>query len=96
MMCFKVCVRAKVSLFHANEVYDKKKIIYEKEAKKHLKLARKYIELFKRFIAMFTTFINSEQMKEEIKLWFSIEKQIGNHIQLKHPDFKIKLRYTSK
>ena len=46
MMCFKACVRAKVSLFRANEVYDKKKIIYEKEAKKHLKLARKYVELF--------------------------------------------------
>ena len=46
MMCFKACVRAKVSLFRANEVNDKKKIIYEKEAKKHLKLARKYVELF--------------------------------------------------
>ena len=46
MMCFKACVRAKVSLFRANEVYDKKKIIYEKEARKHLKLARKYVELF--------------------------------------------------
>ena len=25
-----------------------------------------------------------------------IERQIGSHIQLKHPDFKIKLQYTSK
>lgn len=46
MMCFKACVRAKVSLFRANEVYYKKKIVYENEAKKHLKLARKYVELF--------------------------------------------------
>ena len=46
MMCFKACVKAKASLFHANQVYDKKKIIYEKEAIKHLKLARKYVELF--------------------------------------------------
>jgi hypothetical protein len=37
MMCFRACVKAKVSLFHANEVYDKKKIIYEKEAKKTFK-----------------------------------------------------------
>ena len=33
MMCFKACVKAKVSLFRAQEVIDKKKIIYEKEAK---------------------------------------------------------------
>ena len=46
MMCYKACVRAKVSLFRAQEVIDNKKIIYEKEAKKHLKLADIYIKLF--------------------------------------------------
>jgi aminoglycoside phosphotransferase family enzyme len=45
-MCYKACVRAKVSLFRAQEVIDNKKIIYEKEAKKHLKLADIYIKLF--------------------------------------------------
>ena len=46
IMCYKACVRAKVSLFRAQEVTDKKKIIYEKEAKKHLKLADIYIKIF--------------------------------------------------
>ena len=48
MMCFKACVRAKVSFFRAQEV-DKKqgrKTTYQEEAKKHLILAKKYIKLF--------------------------------------------------
>jgi aminoglycoside phosphotransferase family enzyme len=47
MMCFKACVRAKVSFFRAQEIDNKKKkIIHEEEAKKHLKLAKRYIKLF--------------------------------------------------
>lgn len=47
MMCYKACVRAKVSLFRAQEVNDKnEKIIHTDEAKKLLKLASKYIKLF--------------------------------------------------
>jgi aminoglycoside phosphotransferase family enzyme len=47
MMCYKACVRAKVSFFRAQEFDAKnKKIIHEMEAKKHLNLAKKYIKLF--------------------------------------------------
>jgi aminoglycoside phosphotransferase family enzyme len=48
MMCFKVCVRAKVSFFRAQELdkKKKKKIIQEEEAKKHLILAKKYTKFF--------------------------------------------------
>ncbi|HJU59520.1 MAG TPA: hypothetical protein VJ583_07200 [Nitrososphaeraceae archaeon] len=47
MMCFKACIRAKVSFFRAQEVNNKKKkIIHIEEAKKHLKFAKKYIKLF--------------------------------------------------
>lgn len=47
MMCFKACVRAKVSFFRAQEVDNKKKkIIHVEEAQKHLKFAKKYIKLF--------------------------------------------------
>jgi aminoglycoside phosphotransferase family enzyme len=46
MMCFKACVRAKVSFFRAQDINNKKKkIIHEEEAKKHLKLAKRYIKL---------------------------------------------------
>ena len=46
MMCYKACVRAKVSLFRA-QVKDKdEKIIHTNEAKKLLKLASSYIKLF--------------------------------------------------
>jgi hypothetical protein len=48
MMCYKACVRTKVSLFRAREVKmnAKKKIPFEREAKKHLILARRYLKLF--------------------------------------------------
>jgi aminoglycoside phosphotransferase family enzyme len=47
MMCFKACIRAKVSFFRAQEVdIKKRKIIHIEEAKKHLKFAKKYIKLF--------------------------------------------------
>jgi aminoglycoside phosphotransferase family enzyme len=47
-MCYKACVRTKVSLFRAREVnvIAKKKISFEREAKKHLRLARSYLKLF--------------------------------------------------
>lgn len=46
-MCYKACVRAKASLFRAQEVKDKnEKIIHTNEAKKLLKLANSYIKLF--------------------------------------------------
>jgi aminoglycoside phosphotransferase family enzyme len=47
MMCYKACVRAKVSLFRAQEVNDKdEKIIHQNEATKLLKLAGRYIKTF--------------------------------------------------
>ena len=47
MMCYKACVRAKVSFFREQEVDTKnEKIIHEMEAKKHLNLAKKYIKFF--------------------------------------------------
>ena len=47
MMCYKACVRAKVSLFRAQEVNDKdEKIIHQNEATKLLKLAGKYTKFF--------------------------------------------------
>jgi aminoglycoside phosphotransferase family enzyme len=47
MMCYKACVRAKVSFFREQEVDTKnKKIIHKQEAKKHLKLAKSYRDLF--------------------------------------------------
>ena len=47
-MCYKTCVRTKVSLFREREVdiNAKKKISFEREAKKHLRLARRYLKLF--------------------------------------------------
>jgi hypothetical protein len=48
MMCYKACVRTKVSLFREREfdINAKKKISFEREAKKHLRLARRYLKLF--------------------------------------------------
>jgi aminoglycoside phosphotransferase family enzyme len=48
MMCYKACVRTKVSLFRATEVEinSKKKITFQNEAKNHLRLARQYLKLF--------------------------------------------------
>ncbi|MFB5600922.1 MAG: hypothetical protein ACE5SW_11940 [Nitrososphaeraceae archaeon] len=46
MMCYKACVRAKVSLFRANEVLNNKKNRYEKEARMHFDLAKKYTKQF--------------------------------------------------
>ena len=48
MMCYKACVRTKVSLFRAREadINHKKRLPFEREAKKHLRLARTYFELF--------------------------------------------------
>ena len=48
MMCYKACVRTKVSLFCAREanINPKKRLPFEREAKKHLRLARTYFELF--------------------------------------------------
>ena len=46
LMCYKACLRAKVSLFHAEyENVNKKRIMHIKESKLHLKLAESYLEL---------------------------------------------------
>ena len=46
LMCYKACLRAKVSLFHAEyENVNKKRIMHIKESKLHLKLAGSYLEL---------------------------------------------------
>ena len=46
-MCFKACVRGKVSLFRAkNEPNRTKKSVHIKEAKRHFKLADSYLNLF--------------------------------------------------
>lgn len=46
-MCYKACVRAKVSFFSAkNEIDNKRQATNIKEAEDHLRLARSYIELF--------------------------------------------------
>ena len=43
LMCYKACLRAKVSLFHAeHEKVNKKRIMHIKESKLHLKLAESY------------------------------------------------------
>jgi uncharacterized protein len=47
LMCYKACIRAKVSLFRAkNETSRKKRIALIKESKDLLKLAESYLELF--------------------------------------------------
>ena len=46
MMCYKACVRGKVSLFRANEVLNNEKIIHEKEAMLHFNLAKEYTQHF--------------------------------------------------
>jgi len=46
MMCYKACVRGKVSLFRANEVLNNEKAFHEKEAMLHFNLARGYIQYF--------------------------------------------------
>jgi aminoglycoside phosphotransferase family enzyme len=47
LMCYKACIRAKVSLFRAkNETINKKRIAQIKESKDLLKLAESYLELF--------------------------------------------------
>lgn len=46
MMCYKACVRGKVSLFRANEVLNDEKTIHEKEAMLHFNLAKGYIQHF--------------------------------------------------
>ena len=46
LMCYKACIRAKVSLFHAkNETIGKKRIDHIKESKDLLNLAESYLEL---------------------------------------------------
>ena len=46
LMCYKACLRVKVSLFHAeHEKVNKKRIMHIKESKLHLKLAGSYLEL---------------------------------------------------
>jgi aminoglycoside phosphotransferase family enzyme len=46
MMCYKACVRAKVSLFRSVQITDKnQKVQYIKEAKEHFRLAKKYIKM---------------------------------------------------
>jgi aminoglycoside phosphotransferase family enzyme len=46
-MCYKACVRAKVSFFRAkNETNNQRQATNIKEAEDHLRLARSYIELF--------------------------------------------------
>ena len=47
MMCFKACVRAKVSLFSSTQCSDKnQKMGHINEAKDHLSLAKKYLTMF--------------------------------------------------
>jgi len=47
IMCYKACVRAKVSLFRAVQLDNRnQKSKYTKEAKEHFRLARKYMKLF--------------------------------------------------
>lgn len=46
LMCYKACVRGKVSLFRANEVLWNKKPKYLKEAKLHFELAKEYTKQF--------------------------------------------------
>jgi Uncharacterized protein conserved in bacteria len=47
IMCYKACVRAKVSLFRAGQLVNRnQKSKYTKEAKEHFKLARKYMKMF--------------------------------------------------
>jgi uncharacterized protein len=47
MMCYKSCVRAKVSIFRASQLHNRKqKLKYISEANRHFKLATKYLELF--------------------------------------------------
>ena len=46
-MCYKACIRAKVSLFRAkNETINKSRITKIKESNNFLKLAESYLELF--------------------------------------------------
>jgi aminoglycoside phosphotransferase family enzyme len=46
LMCYKACLRVKVSLFHAeHEEVNKKRIMHIRESKLHLKLAESYLEL---------------------------------------------------
>jgi len=47
LMCFKACVRGKVSLFQAkNEPMNKKRNVFLKESKRHFKLADSYLTSF--------------------------------------------------
>jgi aminoglycoside phosphotransferase family enzyme len=47
MMCYKACVRAKVSLYRAAQLVNRnQKSKYIKEAKEHFRLARKYMKMF--------------------------------------------------
>jgi uncharacterized protein len=47
LMCYKACIRSKVSLFHAkNETITKKRITHIRESKDLLKLAESYLESF--------------------------------------------------
>ncbi len=47
IMCYKACVKAKVSLFRAAQLDNRnQKSKYTKEAKEHFRLARKYMKLF--------------------------------------------------
>lgn len=47
MMCYKACVRAKVSLFRADQSTDRsQKLDYIHDAKEHFELARKYLKMF--------------------------------------------------
>ena len=47
MMCFKACIRAKVSLFSSMQCTDKtQKMEHIKEVKDHFSLAKKYLTMF--------------------------------------------------
>jgi aminoglycoside phosphotransferase family enzyme len=45
-MCYKACVRVKVSLFRAETLGKDAKTIHVEEGMPHLKLAESYLELF--------------------------------------------------
>jgi aminoglycoside phosphotransferase family enzyme len=46
LMCYKACVRVKVSLFRAETLGKDAKTIHVEEGMSHLKLAESYLELF--------------------------------------------------
>jgi aminoglycoside phosphotransferase family enzyme len=47
MMCYKACIRAKVSMFRATQVgNENERLDCIREAQRYFKLARKYLKLF--------------------------------------------------